>query len=91
MVDATRPQGSPNRDQHGRGKKGRGRVIGRIKVGMNTKLHTLCDNQGSPLNLFVAAEQVSDYIGAEALLSSLPNVDWLLGDRELMPTGSEKS
>ena len=25
--------------------------------------------------------QVNDYIGAQALLSSLPDVDWLLGDR----------
>lgn len=34
-----------------------------------------------PINLFVTAGQVSDYIGARALLSSLQNVDWLLGDR----------
>ena len=48
---------------------------------MNTKLHAICDSQGRPLNLFVTAGQVSDYIGARALLSSLPDVDWLLGDR----------
>jgi len=48
---------------------------------MNTKLHAICDSQGRPLNLFVTAGQVSDYIGARALLSSLPKVDWLLGDR----------
>jgi len=48
---------------------------------MNTKLHAVCDSQGRPLNLFVTAGQVSDYIGARALLSSLPDVDWLLGDR----------
>ncbi|KEO58592.1 hypothetical protein DT23_16175 [Thioclava indica] len=29
----------------------------------------------------MAAGQVSDYIGARALRSSLPNVDWLLGHR----------
>jgi hypothetical protein len=29
----------------------------------------------------VTAGQVSDYIGARALLNSLPNADWLLGDR----------
>jgi transposase len=28
-----------------------------------------------------AAGQVSDYIGARALLGGLPNVKWLLGDR----------
>ena len=48
---------------------------------MNTKLHAICDSQGRPLNLFVTAGQVSDYIAARALLSSLPKVDWLLGDR----------
>ena len=48
---------------------------------MNTKLHAVCDSQGRPLNLFVAAGQVSDYIGARALVGSLPKVDWLLGDR----------
>ena len=37
--------------------------------------------QRPPLNLFVTAGQVSDYIGARALLSSHPNVEWLLGDR----------
>ena len=55
--------------------------IGRTKGGMNTKLHAIYDSQGRPLNLFVTAGQVSDYIGARALLSSLPNVDWLFGDR----------
>ncbi len=48
---------------------------------MNTKLHAICDSQGRPLNLFVTAGQVSDYIGARALVSSLPKVDWLPGDR----------
>jgi len=48
---------------------------------MNTKLHAICDGKGRPINFFVSAGQVSDYIGARALLSSLPDVDWLLGDR----------
>ena len=48
---------------------------------MNTKLPAICDSRGRPLSLFVAAGQVSDDIGARALLSSLPDVDWLLGDR----------
>ncbi|OED49962.1 hypothetical protein AB838_04355 [Rhodobacteraceae bacterium (ex Bugula neritina AB1)] len=39
---------------------------------MNTKLRAICDSQGHPLNLFVAAGQVSDYTGAEAQLSGLP-------------------
>ncbi len=48
---------------------------------MNTKLQAICDSKGRPLNLFVTAGQVSDFIGAKALLSIFPNVDWLLGDR----------
>ncbi len=48
---------------------------------MNTKLHAIFDSKGRPLNLFVTDGQVSDYIGFRALLSSIPNVDWLLGDR----------
>jgi transposase len=45
------------------------------------KLHAICDSQGRPIDLFVTAGQVSDYIGARALLSGLPKVKWPLGDR----------
>ena len=48
---------------------------------MNTKLHAVCDSQGRPLHFFITAGQVSDYKGAAALLSNLPKVEWLLGDR----------
>jgi transposase len=57
---------------------------------MNTKLHAICDSQGRPLNLFVTAGQVSDYIGARALLSSLPKSTGCSGIAAMMPTGSEK-
>ncbi len=45
---------------------------------MNTKLMPACDGQDCPINLFVTAGSDSDYIDARALLSSIPNVDWLL-------------
>ena len=48
---------------------------------MNTRLHAVTDAQGRPIRFFMTAGQVSDYIGARALLSGLPNVKWLLGDR----------
>ena len=48
---------------------------------MHTKLHAIYDSESRPLNLFATAGQVSDYVGAKALLSSLPDMDWLLGDR----------
>jgi hypothetical protein len=48
----------------------------RKKGGMNTKLHAICDSRCRPLNLFVTAAQVSDYIGTRALPRILPDVDW---------------
>ena len=48
---------------------------------MNPKLHVICDSQGRPLNLLMTAGEVSDYIGARALLRNFPNVEWLVGDR----------
>lgn len=56
-------------------------MIYRTKGGAKTKLHSICDSNRRPLNLFVAAGQVSDCTGARALGGSLPKVDWLLGDR----------
>ncbi|MEP9403130.1 IS5 family transposase [Sphingomonas sp. VNH70] len=63
-------------------KKGNlGRLIGRTKGGMNTKLHALADANGRPLSFFMTAGQVSDYTGAAALLDDMPKAQWLLGDR----------
>jgi transposase len=59
----------------------RGRLIGRTKGGLNTKLHAVTDGDGRPLRFFLSAGQVSDYTGALALLSALPKADWLLADR----------
>lgn len=39
---------------------------------MNTKLHAVTDANGRPISLFMTAGQISDYIGATALLDSLP-------------------
>ena len=48
---------------------------------MNTKLHAVTNENGSPIRFFMTAGQVSDYTGAAALLGSLPSAEWLLGDR----------
>ena len=48
---------------------------------MDIKLHAIRDSKGRPINFFASAGHVGDYIGARALLSSLPDADWLLGDR----------
>ncbi|MBW6524631.1 IS5 family transposase [Sphingomonas sp. RHCKR47] len=63
-------------------KKGNlGRLIGRTKGGMNTKLHAVADANGRPLSFFMTAGPVSDYTGAAALLDDMPKAQWLLGDR----------
>jgi transposase len=36
---------------------------------------------GRPIQLFLAAGNVSDYIGARPLLSSLPTANWMSADR----------
>ena len=48
---------------------------------MNTKLHAVTDANGRPLSFFMTAGQISDYIGAAALLDELPKAQWLLADR----------
>ena len=48
----------------------RGRLIGRTKGGLNTKLHAVTDAKCRPLRFFMPAGQVSDYTGAAALLGS---------------------
>src|SRR3546814_2060926 len=48
---------------------------------MNTKLHAVTDANGRPVSFFLTAGQVSDYIGAAALLDELPKAQWLLTDR----------
>ena len=78
-------EGAPHGDQPEVEKGGpddqRGRLIGRTKGGMNTKLHAVTHENGRPIRFFMTAGQARDYIGAAAKLSSLPAAEWLLGDR----------
>jgi transposase len=74
-------QSAPHSIQPGDKKGGPGRLIGRTKGGMNTKLHAVTDAMGRPISFFMTAGQVSDYTGAAALLDGLPKAQWLLGDR----------
>ncbi|MFT5344265.1 MAG: transposase, partial [Paracoccaceae bacterium] len=41
----------------------------------------MTDALGRPIRLFLTAGNLSDYIGARALMSSLPKANWLLSDR----------
>ncbi|MFC0500560.1 IS5 family transposase [Asaia krungthepensis] len=62
-------------------KGGPGRLIGRTKGGMNTKLHAVTDRNGRPIRFLMTVGQISDYTGAAALLDDLPAAKWLLADR----------
>ncbi|WP_299085958.1 IS5 family transposase [uncultured Ruegeria sp.] len=81
MIDATYLKAHRTASSLRFEKGGRGRLIGRTKGGMNTKLHAVTDSLGRPIRFFISAGQVSDYTGARALVNSLPPADWLLGDR----------
>jgi transposase len=48
---------------------------------MNSKLHVVSDGRGRPIRIYLSAGQTSDYIGAAALLSTLPKAGMLLADR----------
>lgn len=56
-------------------------MIGLTKGGLNSKLHAVTDALGRPIRMFLTAGNVSDYVGARALMGSLPKADWLLADR----------
>ena len=60
MIDATYLKAHRKATSMTVKKGGRGRLIGRTKGGMNTKLRAICDSQGRPLNLFITVGQVSD-------------------------------
>ncbi len=81
MIDATYLKAHRTASSRQAQKGGRGRLIGRTKGGMNTKLHAVTDREGRPVRLFVTAGQVSDYKGALALQSQLPHANWLIADR----------
>ena len=56
-------------------KRGRGRLIGRTKGGINTKVHAVNEIVGRPIVFFLTAGQVSDYTEARAPVNSLPAAD----------------
>lgn len=60
MIDATYRKAHQTPTSMAAKKGGRGRQIARTMGGMNTKLHSICDSQGRPIDLFATAEQVSD-------------------------------
>ena len=59
----------------------RERLIGRTKGGLNSKLHVAADAMGRPMNMFLSSRHRSDYLGARALLLSLPSATVLIVNR----------
>src|SRR5580700_6088630 len=57
------------------------RRIGRIKGGLNSKLHAVCDGNGRPLVMLLSEGQMSDYKGAALMLSAMPKAKQLLADK----------
>lgn len=55
---------------------------------MNTKRHAVTDANGRPLSFFMTAGQISDYIGAAALIDELPRANGRSPTEAMMPTGS---
>ena len=47
---------------------------------MNTKSHAVTDRGGRSARFSVTAGQISDYKGALALQSQLPQADWVIAD-----------
>ena len=62
-------------------KGGRPRAVGRTKGGLNSKLHTVSNGRGRPLNFFLSPGQMSDAKGALVLLAELPRAERLIGDK----------
>ncbi len=52
------------------------------------ELHVLADAMGRPIRMFLSAGQTSDYIGARALLSSIPKAGSCSGTGATTPNGS---
>lgn len=80
MIDVTDLKAHRTATSLGVKKKGPGRLIGRTRAGMNTKLHAVSDANSRPLSFFMTAGQVSDHTGAAALLDNLPKAQWMLPD-----------
>ncbi|WP_080578944.1 transposase [Gluconobacter thailandicus] len=47
-----------------------------------SKLHAICNGQGRPVRLHLTAEQVSNFMGADVLLTDIPDkTEQSIGDR----------
>ena len=49
--------------------------------GLNSKLHTVCDDKGRPVVMLLLEGQMSDHKGARLVLNALPPANVLIADR----------
>src|SRR6185437_12888368 len=66
--------------RRGRKKAGEDQAIGRSRGGLSTKIHTLVDALGNPLDFFLTGGQAHDLVGADHLLPSM-QADTLIADK----------
>ena len=57
------------------------RRVGRIKGGLNSKLHAVCDGQGRPLILLSSEGPKSDCRGTAVMIDTFPKANALISDR----------
>lgn len=81
MIDATHAKAHRTASSLALQKGGRGRLIGRTKGGLNSKLYVVADAKGRPIRMFLSVGQTSDYIGAREMLPTIPQASALLADR----------
>ena len=85
QVSQGAPHGDPPAVKKGGANDQRGRLIGRTKGGMNTRLHAVTDADGRPIRFFMAAGEVSDDTGAAARPTRAPGLDLIVSDQDLTP------
>lgn len=81
MIEAAYLKAHPTASSLGAKKGDLGRLIGRTKGGMSTKLHAITDANGRPLSFVITAGQIGDYTGVAASLDNLPKAKWMIADR----------
>ena len=59
----------------------KGRLVGRTKGGLNSKLHAVCDELGRPVILLLTEGQLNDHKGAELMFHALPDARVLIADK----------
>lgn len=60
---------------------------GRIKGGLGSKLHAVCDEHGRPLVMLLSEGQISDVKGVALMINAMPDAKTLWVIVAMTPTG----